>query len=82
MRDTPVIEVHIMPSDAREPFGMGEPPVPRIVPAIINAVFAATGKHVRQSPIRPAHLLSGFNLSILVPGACKNTPDATPCRHA
>jgi isoquinoline 1-oxidoreductase beta subunit len=57
MRDTPVIEVHIMPSDAREPFGMGEPPVPRIVPAIINAVFA-TGKHVRQLPIRPAFLFS------------------------
>jgi len=58
MRDTPVIEVHIVNSDAPEPFGMGEPPVPPIVPAIVNAVFAVTGKRVRKLPIRPALLLS------------------------
>jgi isoquinoline 1-oxidoreductase beta subunit len=56
MRDTPAIEVHIVPGDATSPFGMGEPPVPPIVPAIVNAVFAATGKRIRRLPIRPEDL--------------------------
>jgi isoquinoline 1-oxidoreductase beta subunit len=52
MNATPAIEVHIVQSDdATEPFGMGEPPVPPIVPAIVNAVFAATGKRIRELPI-------------------------------
>ena len=56
MRDTPAIEVHIIPSDAPEPFGMGEPPVPPIVPAIVNAVFSATGKRIRKLPIHAKDL--------------------------
>ncbi|MGH8102595.1 MAG: xanthine dehydrogenase family protein molybdopterin-binding subunit, partial [Chthoniobacterales bacterium] len=56
MRDTPAIEVHIIPSDAGEPFGMGEPPVPPIVPAIVNGIFAATGKRIRHLPIHAKDL--------------------------
>jgi len=56
MRDTPAIEVHIVPSEATQPFGMGEPPVPPIAPALVNAIFAATGKRVRRLPIRPEDL--------------------------
>lgn len=56
MRDTPAIEVHLVPSDATQPFGMSEPAVPPVAPAIVNAIFAATGKRVRRLPIRPESL--------------------------
>lgn len=56
MKDAPEIDVHIVPSDRPAPSGMGEPPVPPIVPAIVNAVFAATGKRIRKLPIQPADL--------------------------
>ena len=44
MSETPVIETHIVPSHGDQPFGVGEPPVPPAVPAIVNALFAATGR--------------------------------------
>ena len=56
MKDAPHIEVHIVASDRQQPSGMGEPPVPPIVPAIVNAVFAATGKRIRRLPILPEEL--------------------------
>ncbi|MFO0404976.1 MAG: xanthine dehydrogenase family protein molybdopterin-binding subunit, partial [Labrys sp. (in: a-proteobacteria)] len=46
----PVVEVHILPSDAA-PTGVGEPGVPPIGPAVANALYAATKKRVRVLPI-------------------------------
>ena len=46
-----VTNVYIVNSDAA-PAGVGEPGVPPIAPAICNAVFAATGKRIRELPIK------------------------------
>jgi isoquinoline 1-oxidoreductase beta subunit len=50
MKDIPKIEVSIVKSDST-PTGIGEPGAAPIVPAITNAIFAATGKRVRKLPI-------------------------------
>ena len=42
--------VHIVESEA-PPAGIGEPGLPPMAPAIYNAIFAATGKRVREMPL-------------------------------
>jgi isoquinoline 1-oxidoreductase beta subunit len=50
MNEVPAIEVHIVQS-SEPPGGMGEPGTSAIVPAVTNAIFAATGKRLRKLPI-------------------------------
>jgi isoquinoline 1-oxidoreductase beta subunit len=50
MNEAPAIEVHIVKS-AAPPGGMGETGTSAIVPAIANAIFAATGKRLRKMPV-------------------------------
>ncbi|HLJ48309.1 MAG TPA: molybdopterin cofactor-binding domain-containing protein [Bryobacteraceae bacterium] len=51
MNEMPKIETHLLASDAR-PGGFGEHAVPHVAPAIANAIFAATGKRLRQLPLQ------------------------------
>ncbi|MGY8681985.1 xanthine dehydrogenase family protein molybdopterin-binding subunit [Bradyrhizobium sp. UFLA05-153] len=55
MNEAPEIEVHVVGS-SEPPGGMGETGTSAIVPAIANAVYAATGKRLRKMPIDPALL--------------------------
>jgi isoquinoline 1-oxidoreductase beta subunit len=58
MRAAPhVVDVHLVESEAR-PGGIGEPGVPPAGAAIANAIFAATGRRVRELPV--AKQLAGW----------------------
>jgi isoquinoline 1-oxidoreductase beta subunit len=50
MNEAPTVEVHIV-QNQESPGGMGEAGTSAIVPAVTNAIFAATGKRLRKLPV-------------------------------
>jgi isoquinoline 1-oxidoreductase subunit beta len=55
MNEVPAIETHIVRNTER-PGGIGEPGTCAVMPAVGNAIFAATGKRLQRLPVDPAKL--------------------------
>ena len=51
MREMPDIDVILMNSERKRPGGVGEPAVPGVAPALVNAIYATTGERLRGLPV-------------------------------
>ena len=51
MAEAPRMETHLVLAGGDKWGGVGEPAVPPVVPAVCNAIFAATGKRIRDLPL-------------------------------
>src|SRR5437773_1416571 len=55
INEAPAIDVHLVKS-TEPPGGIGEPGTSVVMPAVTNAIFAATGKRIRKLPVDAAQL--------------------------
>jgi isoquinoline 1-oxidoreductase beta subunit len=55
MNEAPKVDVHVI-AKGDKMGGIGETGVPPTFPAVLNAIFAATGKRIRSLPLSRANL--------------------------
>jgi isoquinoline 1-oxidoreductase beta subunit len=58
LASVPEIDIRVLQTEGAPAGGCGEPPVPPVAPALVNAIFAATGKRIRTLPLAA----SGFTV--------------------
>ena len=59
IHECPEIEVFFTGTDAERPWGIGEVSTPVAAPAVLNAIYAATGQRIRSLPLE-RHTLAGM----------------------
>jgi len=59
MKDVPQMDVHLLDRPDVPSAGAGETPLIAVAPAVGNAIFHATGMHVRRMPMRLAEQSAG-----------------------
>jgi isoquinoline 1-oxidoreductase beta subunit len=77
---TPEMHIHVVPS-GQPSTGAGDPAVPVIAPALCNAIYAATGKRIRELPIDTG-LLKDAPAEGPEPAASSAIPSAIPVTPA
>jgi len=56
MQETPVMETHWLLSGGNKWGGIGEPGLPCVAPAIVNALYRITGRRIRSLPVGDYYL--------------------------
>ncbi len=77
---TPEMHIHVVPSGLPST-GAGDPGVPVIAPALCNAIYAATGKRIRELPI-DTNLLKDATVQGAAPTGSGGLPSAIPVTPA